>query len=153
MDVMSASSPAILEHKKEPFLKAFLRTGKVAPATRAVRISRDAVYDWLRSDSSFRRQFNLAKKNKFDHETGALSECFEFFLSVVKPIVPSELYPRVVAAINLALTQRKFKVGTSSTVRPASRKVGLPSFDVHPEPANSVNDGSRGSTGKNGTLT
>lgn len=153
MGVMSATSTAILEHKKEPFLKAFLRTGKVAPATRAVRISRDAVYDWLRADPSFRRQFNLAKKNKFDQETGALCECLEFFLAIVKPIVSSDVYPRIVAATNLTLTQRKFKDGASSTARPASRKVRLPSFDVHPEPANSENGGSRGRTGKNGPIT
>ncbi len=154
MGVMSETATAILEHKKLPFLKAFIRTGKVAPATRAVRISRDAVYDWLRADSSFRRQFNQAKKSHFDHETGALAECFEFFLSVVKPIVTSDLYTRIVAATNLKLTTRKFKVGSSSTARAASRKViGLPSFDAHPESANSVNGGSRGHTGKNGSLT
>ncbi len=151
MGVMSSTAPAILEHKKEPFLKSFLRFGKVAPATRAVRISRDAVYDWLRSDPNFRRQFNFAKKNKFDSQTSQLSECLEFFLSVVKPIIPSDLYPRVVAATNLTLTQRKFKVGSGSTVRAASRKVRLPSFDVHPESANSVNGGS--GTGKNGPIT
>ncbi len=162
---MSANAPAILEHKKQPFLKAFLRTGKVAPATRAVRISRDAVYDWLRADSAFRRDFNRAKRGKFDHETVQLAECMEVFLSIIKPIIPAELYHRVIATINLTLTNRKFKAGSTSTdnrlsdnrlsVRTASRKQGrLPSFDVHPEPANSVNGGSRVlPPGKNETLT
>ena len=103
---MSATATAILEHKKQPFLKALLRFGKVAPATRAVRISRDAVYDWRRADPKFRREFDAAKKNHYDHETGALSECFEFFLSIVKPILPSDHYTRVVAATNLKLTTR-----------------------------------------------
>jgi hypothetical protein len=143
---------AILEHKKEPFLKAFQRTGKVAPATRAVRISRDAVYDWLRDDSSFRRRFNEAKRNKYDAKTGQLSECMEFFLSVVKPIVPSEVFPRIVSAINLTLATRKFKDGSTATGRTASRKsTRLPSFDVFPESANSENGGSR-DQGKNGTV-
>lgn len=155
MGVMSATAHAILEHKKQPFLKAFLRTGKVAPAARAARVSRDFVYDALKNDASFRRQFNLAKRGIYDHRTAALSECFEFFLAIVKPIVPSDIYPRVVAAMNLTLMQRNFKDGSSSTAHSASRKqVRLPSFDVHPESANSVNDGSRNlHSGKNETLT
>jgi len=153
MGVMSSTATAILEHKKQPFLKAFLRFGKVAPAARIVRVSRDAIYDWRRDDPDFRRQFNLAKKNKFDSHTSQLAECLEFFLSVVKPIIPSDLYPRVVAATNLTLTQRKFKDGSGSTARTASRKVRFPSFDVHPESANSVSGGNQGQTGKNGPIT
>ncbi len=153
MGIMSASPPAILEHKKQPFLKAFLKTGKVAPATRAVRISRDAVYDWLRADPSFRREFNRAKREKYDSKTSALSECLEFFLSIVKPILPANLYPRVVAATNLTLSTRHYNAGASPATRPASRKeVRLPSFDVHPETAISENGGSRDlHQGKNGT--
>ncbi len=149
---MSATAIAILEHKKLPFLKAFQRSGKVAPATRAVRISRDAVYDWLRSDPNFRREFNRAKRDKFDRQTSELALSFEYFLHVIKPLIPSDLYPRVVAAINLTLTTRKFKDGSTSTGRAASRKTTrLPSFDVHPETAISEDDRSRDFIqGKNG---
>jgi len=152
---MGHNSTAILEHKKQPFLKAFLRTGKVAPATRSVRISRDAVYDWLRADPSFRRDFNSAKRVAFDKKTAALAESFDFFLSVVRPILPRELYPRVLAAISLTLANRRFKDGSNSTARTASRnKARLPSFDVHPELANSEDDGSRDlAQGKNESLT
>ncbi len=146
---------AILEHKKEPFLNALMRTGgKVAPACRAVRISRDAVYDWRHADAKFRRAFDNAKKSAFDNQTGALSECFEFFLSIIKPVIPSQYYTASVAALNLSLTNRNLKAGTASTVRSASRKrQRLPSFDVHPELADSENGGSRHAQGKNGTLT
>ncbi len=112
MGIMSQIATAILEHKKQPFLKAFLRTGKVAPATRAVRISRDAVYDWLRADPSFRRDFNSVKRGVFDHKTVALTECFEFFLAVIRPVLPAEQYQKVVAATNLTLTTRQFKAGS-----------------------------------------
>ncbi len=155
MGVMSSTATAILEHKKQPFLKAFLRTGKVAPATRAVRISRDAVYDWLRADPDFRRDFNRAKRGNFDRQTSELALSFEYFLSVIRPVIPAKLYPKVVATINLTLTNRQFKAGSTATGRTASRKqVRLPSFDVHPEPANSMNGGSRVlPQGKNETLT
>ncbi len=157
---MSATAIAILEHKKQPFLKAFLRTGKVAPAARAVRISRDAVYDWRRDDPTFRREFNNAKRGAFDHKTSELALSFEYFLAAIRPVLPADVYPRVVAQINLTLTNRKFKAGSTSTgnrlsVRTTSRKqAGLPSFDVHPESANSVNGGSRDhAQGKNEPLT
>lgn len=147
-----ASSPAILEHKKEPFLKALRRSGKVVPAARAVRISPDAIYDWLRADASFRRGFNQAKRERFDDETAQLSEALDLFLAIVRPIIPTELYPRIVAATNLTLSQRKFKEGSHSTVRTSSRKVRFPSFDVHPESANSGDFGNR-VQGKNETGT
>ncbi len=147
---MSSASTAILEHKKQPFLKAFVRTGKVAPATRAARISRDAVYDWLRVDPKFRKAFQIAKRQRYDHETVVLSEALDVLLSVIKPIIPSELYPRVVAATNLTLSQRKFKDASSSTVRVSSRKeVRFTSVDVHPEKAN-LGNGVNRRDGKNG---
>lgn len=148
---MSEPSLAILEHKKEPFLKAFVRSGKVAPATRAVRISRDAVYDWIKADPVFRRQFQKAKRERFDSQTVILSQSFDLFLATVKPIVPADLFTRIVAATNLTLSKRKFKVDASSTVSITSRKKErFPSFEAHPEPANSgLNGGSRGPQGKN----
>ncbi len=151
---MSAGTTAILEHKKLPFLKAFQRSGKVAPATRMVRISRDAVYDWLRADANFRREFNRAKRERYDRQTSELALSFEYFLSLIKPIITPDTFLRVVAVVNLALTNRKFKDGPNLVARAASRKqVRLPSFDVYPESANSEEDGSRGrSQGKHEPL-
>lgn len=152
MGVMSSSPIAILERKKDPFLKAFLRYGKVAPATRAVRISRDAVYDWRRSDPDFRRKFNQAKRERYDHETKIMAIILDLVLESIRPVVPSDVYPKAVAAANLKLSNRRFKDDASPTVRVTSRKARFPSFDVHPEPASSENDGSRDPQGKNGHL-
>lgn len=151
---MNFAPIAILEHKKEPFLKAFIRTGKIAPATRSARISRDAVYDWLRIDPIFRKAFQKAKRQKYDHQTATLSEAIDILLAVVKPLAPAELYPRIVAAVNLMLSQRKFKDAPSPTARSTSRnKVRFPSVEVHAEPASSSDRGNRFEHGKNGPLT
>jgi hypothetical protein len=148
------SAIARLEHKKEPFLKELQRTGKVVPACRAVRISPDAIYDWIRFSPTFRRQFKLAKKNRFDAKTAELSRALDVFLRVVEPLLSTELYRKVVVATTFELTKRKFNEDAVSTGRASSRmKVRSPSFDVQSESANSENGGDRSLTGKNGTVT
>ncbi len=143
-----------LQHKKEPFLRALQRVGKVVPAARAVKISCDAVYDWIHSDPSFRRQFNLAKKNRFDSKTALMSDALDIFLRIAAPIVGPELYRQVVAAAHLGLTNHKFKEVSRSTARASSRNnTRFPSFDIYPEVATPANGGSRANLGKNGTLT
>lgn len=142
---------AILEYKKAPFLRAFVRTGKVAPATRAVRISRDAVYDWLRADATFRREFTAAQRDRYNAQTVALYGALDDFLTIAKTAIPASQIPTLTAAVNLALTNRRFNAASRSTSRAASRSVRSPSFDVYPEPANSVNGGGRDQTGKNGS--
>lgn len=54
-------SRARKEHKKVPFLNALTRIGSISTAAKAVRISRDAVHDWKRSDPAFMKAFHVAK--------------------------------------------------------------------------------------------
>jgi hypothetical protein len=113
-----------LKERKAPlFLKAFVRFGKVWPAARAARISRDAIYDWLRNDPSFRRDFEEAKRVHASAETAKLSHHLDFFCAVVRPVVPPTIWPRIAAAVNLAVAKKtQFKKDDLSTVVVLSRR-------------------------------
>jgi hypothetical protein len=138
--------------KKQSFLKAFVRFGKVWPAARAVRISRDAVYDWLRLDPAFRRDFEQAKRVHQSEETRKLSEHLDFFCRIVRPVVPLTVWPRIAAAVNLAVTNQQFKKADRSTVIVLSRKSArfLTSPQLRSMATLEIGVGNRMKQGKNG---
>ncbi len=104
---MPSSTHARKEHRKLPFLKAFARIGTVARAAKASRISRDAVYDWRRNDPSFERAFQNAKRRHDNELFATVDSAVVFFKDVIRPIIPENLWPRVVAELAIASTNLK----------------------------------------------
>jgi hypothetical protein len=98
------SSRARKERRKLPFLKALARIGTISGAARASRISRDAVYDWLRADPSFSREFQSAKRCHEKEPFEVVHASVGFFKDVIHPIIPVDLWPKVVVELALAVT-------------------------------------------------
>lgn len=125
---MSNAQTAFKERHKPRFLRAFSRIGKIAPAAKATRISRDAVYDWLRTDEGFRRCFLQAREVCEGIQAEAFREHVWMFYAIVKDFIPLKLQPAVITELNIKLSQIEFKKGKSSTAWTLSRtKDRLPS--------------------------
>src|ERR1044072_5008018 len=106
---MAAASIARKGLKKGPFLKALARLGKIGRAAAAVKISRDAIHDWQRNDPFFARAVSAAKAAFQNADQAALQVHCDFFLSVIKPLVTDEEWPRISSSIALAIANRIFK--------------------------------------------
>ena len=62
---MSQATPAapfaaLKQHKKNPFLEAYVCRGDISSAARSVGISRFSVHNWLHKDPAFARAFENA---------------------------------------------------------------------------------------------
>ncbi len=90
------------EHRKQPFLKVLARVGTIAGAAKASRISRDAVYDWRRTDPAFEQAFQNAKHRHVDQAFEIVDSTIVFIKDVVRPVIPSNLWPKVSAEIVIA---------------------------------------------------
>lgn len=101
---MVASSRA---RKQSTFLKAFARVRTISAAAKAVRVSREQVHRWIKSDPTFARQFNHIKRQQIDEHFQSLETALQFFCQVVRPVTPLELWPRVTAELGLALANLK----------------------------------------------
>lgn len=110
--------------RQNPFLNALARIGTTAGAARAARISRDAVYDWRRTDPSFERLFKQAlKKHQAADELG-IETALGFFENVARRAIPQPYWARLSAELAIAVTNLKndLKGGGRSLTVP-SRKV------------------------------
>ncbi len=134
MGRMMAFRPARKEHRKSPFLKAFVRIGTISGAARAVRISRDAVHDWIRNDESFARQLEHAKRKHLDEPFRSLESSLVLVSDVVRPLVAPELWPRIAAALAIAVAHLKHDL-TGSIARPGKVAKGSLAHDAFEEVA------------------
>lgn len=109
------------EHRKLPFLKAFVRIGSITGAAKASRISRDAVHDWRRNDPSFERAFQHAKRKHAQAPFDIVHSAVKFCKDVIKPVIPFELWPKIAAelAIAIAHLERDLKEGRTRRVVPS----------------------------------
>jgi hypothetical protein len=126
---MTSSTRAHKEAKKEPFLKALADFGSIAKATRAVRISRDAIHDWRRNDPAFAAAFLLAKAAfKTKPEILSIDDAMDFFTDAIRPFVPVALWPRIHSRIQIAASERKFKAHghAASAVPSRAPQVSVP---------------------------
>lgn len=94
-------------NKKLVFLKAFARVGSISGAARAVRISRDAVHDWINRDESFARQFDHAKCRRKEDPFQSLNSSLIFITDVIRPHISRDAWPRVASAIAIAMANLK----------------------------------------------
>ncbi len=107
MGVMSPYHKARKEHRKLPFLKAFGRIGTISGAARACRISRDAVHDWINNDESFAREMSHAKRRFQDEAFMDVYAALVFMTSVIRPVIPKDVWPRVAATLAIAVANLK----------------------------------------------
>lgn len=131
---------------------AFARLGKVRPAAKAVSISRDLVYDWLRADANFAADFTEAHK-VFSSVSSPerLRQYVWFFFSIAKDYLGPRNQTQLLVDINIALSKLEFKRSLDSTVDASSRKKFRSPSSAHPlGQANPSDDGDRTLQGKNG---
>ncbi len=107
MGVMTASTRARKEHRKLPFLKAFVRIGTISGAAKAARISREQVHRWIRTDESFAREYAHAKRRHENEPFRALESSLIFFTDIVRPLIQREAWPRVATALAIAVANLK----------------------------------------------
>lgn len=117
---MTAQGQALKERKKGPFLRAFLRVGKIGRAAAQVHVSRDAVHDWRRSDPVFAKAFEVARETFRTADNSQLQDHAEFLLREIRSTIPAELWPAVTATIALAIANRRFRTHfKEQALRPA----------------------------------
>ncbi len=98
---------SVRQQKKSRFVKAFARIGTITGAAKASRVSRDAVYDWIKNDESFVRQFAHAKRQHDNEPFQSLDTSLTFFTDLVKPIIPVSVWPKVASTLALAIANLK----------------------------------------------
>jgi hypothetical protein len=84
-----------------------MRHGSIVRASSAARVSRETVHRWLRADPTFRREFEQCKRRRIDEEFQSLDACLSLFTQVVRPILPSSLWPKVSAELHIAVVNLK----------------------------------------------
>lgn len=107
MGVMSPYHKARKEHRKLPFLKAFVRIGTISGAAKACRISRDAVHDWINNDESFSREVAHAKRRRDEEAFMDVDAALVFMTGVIRPAIPKDVWPRVASALAIAVANLK----------------------------------------------
>lgn len=119
---MQPTPRAHKEKKKVPFLKALARLGGISKASKAIRISRDAVHDWRRNDPAFAASFLLAKKAfKEKPETLSIDDALVFFTDALRRVVPDSIWARVHSRMQIAVSERKFRARGRSDSQRSSR--------------------------------
>lgn len=132
------------EQKQKSFLKAFARSGKVAPAAKAVRISRDAVYDWLRLYPAFRLAMRDAKAVAASlAKRPAFRDVVWTFFRAVRDFIPTRDHARVLVELNITLAQIEFNRGAMAHLAASSRPMVRFPAPSGPGTANPGGAGSR----------